>query len=173
MFIDVSKNNGKDYLRLMKSRRIANDKGIKVARNAVIFNIGPLERYDDGQPDYIDRLRRSFRAGVPLIASLEPYCAKGKPREKYTFTFEEGSPECVGAPKLYSHKFLERILEELGLRNLFASYKSFTKIKHDVYGFAKLLVFGRLLNPASKIATVRQNENYYDPLLSDFNPDNV
>jgi len=42
-----------------------------------------------------------------------------------------------------------------------------------VYGFAKLLIFGRLLNPASKIATVRQNDDYYDPILSDFNPDNV
>jgi transposase len=173
MFIDVSKNNGKDYLRLMKSRRVQNDKGIKVARNAVILNIGALEKFDDGQPDYLKRLRKSFRAGVPLIPSLEPYCEKVQPREKYSFTFEEGSPECVGAPKLYSHLFLERILEELGLRNLFSSYKGFTKIEYDVYGFAKLLIFGRLLNPASKIATVRQNEDYYDPLLCDFNPDNV
>ena len=28
------------------------------------------------------------------------------------------------------------------------------------YGFAKLLIFGRLLNPASKAATVKQNDNY-------------
>ena len=173
MFIDVSKNNGKDYLRLMKSRRIKNDKGIKIARNAVVLNIGPLEKFDDGQPDYLERLRKSFRAGIPLIPSLEPYCTKERPREKYSFTFEEGSPECVGTPKLYSHMFLERILEELGLQNLFSSYKRFTKIEYDVYGFAKLLIFGRLLNPASKIATVRQNEDYYEKLIKDFNPDNV
>jgi transposase len=173
MFIDVSKNNGKDYLRLMKSRRIKNDKGIKVARNTVIFNIGPLEKFDDGQPDYVGRLRRSFRAGTPLIPSLEPYCTNEAPREKYTFTFEEGSPDCIGNPKLYSHLFLERIFEELGMRNFFSSYKGLTKIEYDVYGFAKLLVFGRLLNPASKIATVRQNEDYYETILDDFNPDNV
>ena len=173
MFIDTSKNNGKDYIRLVESKRVQNDKGHKVARKTVILNIGPLEKFDDGRPSYLERLRKSFRTGIPLITSLEPYCIKEKPREKYTFTFEEGSPECVGTPKLYSHLFLERILEELGLRNLFSSYKGFTKIEYDVYGFAKLLIFGRLLNPASKIATVRQNEDYYEALINDFNPDNV
>jgi transposase len=173
MFIDTSKNNGKDYIRLVKSKRVQNDKGYKVARKTVVLNIGPLERFDDGQPDYLGRLRKSFRAGIPLLPILEPYCSKEKPREKYTFTFEEGSPACAGEPKLYAHKFLERILEELGLQNLFASYKKLTKIEYDVYGFAKLLIFGRLLNPASKISTVRQNGDYYDPLLSDFNPDTV
>jgi hypothetical protein len=173
MFIDTSKNNGKNYIRLVESKRVLNDKGHKVARKTVILNIGPLEKFDDGQPGYLERLRKSFRAGIPLIPSLEPYCTKEKPREKYKLTFEEGSPDCIGAPKLYSHLFLERIVEELGLRNLFSSYKGFTKIEYDVYGFAKLLIFGRLLNPASKIATVRQNEDYYEKLITDFNPDNV
>ena len=173
MFIDTSVNNGKNYLRLVESRRVLNNKGLKVARKTVILNIGPLEYFDDGRPDYLERLRKSFRAGEPLILALQPYCVKEKPREKYTFTFEEGSPECFGTSKLYSHLFLERILEELGLRSLFGSYKAFTKIQYDVYGFAKLLIFGRLLNPASKIATVRQNEDYYEKLISDFNPDNV
>jgi transposase len=173
MFIDTSKNNGKDYIRLVESKRVLNDKGHKVARKTVILNIGPLEKFDDGQPNYLERLRKSFRAGDPLIPSLIPYCIEKKPREQYKFTFEEGSPECVGSPKLYSHLLLERILEELGLRNLFSSYKGFTKIEYDVYGFAKLLIFGRLLNPASKIATVRQNEDYYEKIITDFNPDNV
>ncbi len=57
--------------------------------------------------------------------------------------------------------------------NLFASYKNVSKLQYDVYGLFKLLVFGRLLQPASKIATTRQNEEYYDPILKDCNPDNV
>ena len=171
--IVIVKNSGKDYLRLVNSIRVENKDGYKVSQKKVILNIGSLARYDDGEPDYLERLKKSFKAGQPLIPSLEPYCTKEKPREKYTFTFEEGSPECAGTPKLYSHLFLERILEELGLRNLFSSYKGFTKIEYDVYGFARLLIIGRLLNPASKIATVRQNEDYYEKLITDFNPDNV
>ena len=86
----------------------------------------------------------------------------------------EGSLECFGHPRLFSHVLLERILEELGLNTFFSSYKGFTKLQYDVYSFAKLLTFGRLLNPASKAATVRQNNDYYEPILSEgFNPDNV
>ena len=173
MHIDLFKNNGKNYIRLVKSKRVENNKGVKVARKEVVFNIGPLEKFDDGQPNYLERLRKSFRVGIPLISTLEQYCENEIPRARYSFTFEEGNPNCIGNPKIFSHLLLERIFEELGMRNLFSSYKGFTKIKYDVYGFAKLLVFGRLLNPASKIATVRQNEDYYEPMISNFNPDNV
>ena len=81
--------------------------------------------------------------------------------------------ECFGHPKLFCHILLERILEELGINTFFSSYKGFTKLEYDVYGFAKLLIFGRLLNPASKCATVRQNNDYYEAILNDYNPDNV
>ena len=144
-----------------------------VSTKRVLLNIGPVDRYDDGQPDYVERLKKSFKAGTPLIPELLPYCENKKPAEVYHFTLHEGSPDCFGHPKLFCHLFLERILEELGLQFFFSSYKGFTKIEYDLYGFAKLLIFGRLLNPASKAATVRQNNDYYDPILKEFNPDNV
>lgn len=173
MFIETVQNNGKKYLRLVQSVRVTNKDGFKVSQKKVILNIGPLDRFDDGQPDFLDRLKKSFKAGDPLIPSLKPYCSADKSTETYRFSIQEGSPDCLGHPKLYSHLLLERILEELGLNTFFSSYKNFTKLQYDVYGFAKLLIFGRLLNPASKYATVRQNDDYYEPILSDFNPDNV
>ncbi len=173
MFVECIKNNGVPYLRLVQGVRVTNKAGYRTSQKKVILSIGPLSRFDDGQPDYVQRLRQSFKAGKPLIAALEPYCTKEQPREKYTFTIEEGSPECVGHPKLFSHLLLERIMEELGLHALFATYKSMSKIEFDVYSFFKLLVLGRVLNPASKIATTRQNEDYYEPILKNFNPDNV
>ena len=174
MFIEVSKNNGKDYLRLTKSNRVKNNKGVKVARNTVILNIGPLDRFDDGKPDYIERLRKSFKAGNPLIETLAPYCEKRISLEKYRFEFTEGEPACISNPKIFSHVLIERIMEELGLHFFFSSYKNFTKIKYNVYSFVKLMVFGRLLNPASKLATVKQNDDYYESILdSEYNPDNI
>jgi transposase len=173
MFVESVKNGGKDYLRLAHSVRVTNKDGYKVSQKKVVLNIGPVARYDDGLPNYIERLKKSFKAGVPLIPMLEQYCENVKPREKYRFTFEEGDPNCIGEPKLFSHLLIERIIEELGLLSLFGTYKGYRKIQFDVYGFVKLLIFGRLLNPASKIATVRQNDDYYDPVLTDFNPDNV
>lgn len=173
MFVECIKNNGIPYLRLVRGVRVTNKDGYRTSQKKVILSIGPLSRFDDGQPDYVERLKKSFKAGNPLIPALLPYCNAEKPAETYRFTIREGSPDCFGHPKLFSHLLLERILEELGLKNFFSSYKGFTKIEYDVYGFAKLLIFGRLLNPASKCATVRQNEDYYEPILKDFNPDNV
>ena len=173
MFVEVVQNNGNKYIRLVQSVRVTNKSGLRVSQKKVIKNIGPLDRFDDGQPDYVDRLKKSFKAGNPLIPELIPYCSIGQPAESYRFSIREGSPDCFGHPKLFSHLLLERILEELGLNFFFASYKGFTKLEYDVYGFARLLIFGRLLNPASKCATVRQNDDYYEPILKDFNPDNV
>ena len=173
MFIEVVQNNGNKYLRLVQSIRVVNKDGYKVSQKKVISNIGPLSRLDDGQPDYVDRLKKSFKAGNPLIPALLPYCSEERPVQSYKFTINEGSPDCFGHPRLFSNILLERIIEELGLRNLFSSYKGFTRINFDVYGFAKLLIFGRLLNPTSKAATVKQNADYYEPVLDDHNPDNV
>lgn len=173
MYIECFTNNGKPYLRLVQSVRVTNNSGKKVPQKQVVFNIGPLDHFDDGQPDYVERLKKSFKAGSPLLPSLQPYCQNQKPAESYHIQIQEGSPDCFGHPRLFSHVLLERILEELGLNTFFSSYKGFTKLEYDVYGFAKLLLFGRLLNPASKSATLRQNENYLEPVLGPHNPDNV
>jgi len=174
VFIDVCNNNGKPYLRLVESMRVENAKGKKTPQKKTVLNIGPVDRFDDGKPDFVGRLRKSFKAGQPIIASLEPYCSKDNPVEKYSFHFQEGDTVCFGQPRLFSHMLMERIVEELGLQNFFAAYKGFTKLQYDVYGFAKLMIFGRILNPTSKLATVRQNGDYYSPILDEgFNPDNI
>lgn len=173
MYVEFFKNNGIDYLRLVESKRVLNSKGIKTARKKVVYNIGPLSKFDDGRPDYVERLKKSFKAGNPIISSLEKYCGTGNIPVVHKFSIAEGSSDCFGNPKIFSNVLLERILEEIGLRNLFASYKGFTKIQYDVYGFAKLLIFGRLLNPASKSSTNKQNDDYYQPILKNHNSDNI
>lgn len=174
MFVECIKNNGIPYLRLVQGVRVTNKDGYRTSQKKVILSIGPLSRFDDGLPDYVERLKKSFKARQPLIPSLLPYCERKAPAEVYRFSINEGSPDCFGHPKLFSHLLLEKILEELGLHFFFSSYKRFSKLEYDVYGFARLLIFGCLLNPASKSATVRQNQDYYEPILGEgFNPDNV
>jgi transposase len=174
MFINVSRNNGKQYLRLVNSIRVKNKEGYSVSEKQVILNIGPLEKFDDGKPEYIQRLRKSFKTGKPLIEILKPYCSKQNVLERYRFEFTEGEPACIGNPKHFSYMLIERIMEELGLMAFFSSYKNFTKIEYNVYSFVKLMVFGRLLNPASKLATIKQNDDYYESVLDDgHNPDNI
>ena len=167
MYVEKTKNNGIDYLRLVKSQRVINSKGIKTATKSVVYNIGPLSRFDDGEPDYVQRLKDSFKNGRPLIPELQKFCSDPLPKEHYDIHFEEGDPDCVGHPKLFSQILIERILEELGMTYYFQHYKNYTRAQFDLLGFFRLLVYGRILNPASKIATVRQNDDYYSPVLAD------
>ena len=163
MYIEKVKNNGIEYLRLVESVYNPNVKG---GRKKTILNIGPLSKFDDGKPDYVQRLKESFKNGSPLIDSLKRYCEKKQTLEKYKLEYTEGDPYLIGSPKLYSHSLLERIIEELGLVELFRGYKSIYNIEYDLLGFVRLLVYGRILNPASKIATVSQNDDYYNQIIN-------
>ncbi len=172
MYIEQYKNNGIPYLRLVESRY--NPEPGKGAKKIVIKSIGPLSRFDDGQPDYVKRLKESFKNKKPLIESLNEYCTPQKVYEKYKIEINEGSDECVGHPRLYSHMLLEKYLEELGIVSFINRYKQLTKIEFDVLGFTRLLIYGRLLNPSSKIGTTNQNNDYYNPILKEgFNKYNV
>ena len=67
--IEKYKTNGKYYLRLVENKRVEKD-GQSVKRKKLVLSLGRYDQYDDGQPDYMERLRESFRVGNPLIPLL-------------------------------------------------------------------------------------------------------
>ena len=166
MFIDCFKNNGTDYLRLVESRRIVDKNGKKTPRKRVLLNIGPLSNFDDGKPEYLSRLRDSFRKGTPLIEPLLPFAGKMQPKA-HTLTFTDGAPECISHPKIFSHVLLDRVCQSLGLSSLCATLKHELSLEYDLAGYLRLLLFGRILNPASKMSTSLQNEDYHEPIVPD------
>ena len=119
MFVECVKNNGVPYLRLVQGVRVKNKDGYKVTSKKVVFSIGPLSRFDDGQPDYVERLKKSFKAGTPLIPSLLPYCTgENKSPEIYRFSINEGSPDCLVASGIQNFSvmfFWNVFLRNLGL----------------------------------------------------------
>ena len=78
MFIECYKNNGIPYLRLVRSvRRPSKSDPQKITSyKHTELSIGPLSRFDDGKPDYVKRLKESFKEGRPLIESLKPFCGE-------------------------------------------------------------------------------------------------
>lgn len=165
MHIEVANNNGTKYLRLARCHRGVNTKGKKTIIKEIILNIGPLSRFDDGKPDYLERLKLSFRNGKPLIAELLPYVGETKPVE-HVIKYRDGDQECIGKPKLLADCVLGPVFSALGLDSLFASIKFARKMEYDLAGMVRLLVFGRFLDPASKIATMSQNERFlFQPAL--------
>ena len=86
MHIEKYKTNGKYYLRLVENKRIVQN-GESVNRKKLILSLGRYDQYDDGQPDYMTRLRQSFSEGKPLIPALLPY-VKEAPKLKVQIEFE-------------------------------------------------------------------------------------
>lgn len=173
MFIQACVVQGKQYIRLAEAVRVKNKQGKKQSRTKIILNLGCIEKYDDGKPNYLERLKKSFKEGNPLIEELKDYVDKQK-REYRFIEMKENMNNRIGHSRIISNIVLEKLIEEIGIDRLFATMKKERKIKYDVYGFFKMLVMGRIMEPASKIETVRQNEEYYEPILKGkYNEDNV
>ena len=154
------------YLRLVESKRRLSRNGKPISGKRLVLGLGPLSRHDDGKPDFLNRLRQSFREGRPLIPELLPYVG-GAPKEEWVVRFRAGDPKCKGETKRLA------AFSALGLGQLLASVKHDSKIRYDLQGIVRLLVYGRILEPASKCATMDQNGKYYEPLVGSSNPDNV
>lgn len=168
MFLEIASNNGTKYIRICESVRVTDPETNKsTPRKKTIKNIGPVSRFDDGKPDFIERLKASYAAGKPILEELRPYLNVKAPQEVYNVKLCEGTDDCVAHPKLIANLVFEKILEDLGVSQLIRSYKSHYDVGFDVYGFFKLLVFGRILNPASKWATVQQAGDYAVPVIKD------
>ena len=163
MFVEQCKNNGVPYLRLVQSYRVEDSQGRKVSRKKTILNIGPLSRFDDGKPDFVQRLKDSYKEGKPIIDLLLPYIDEPVAK-KHVITFEDGDMSCIGNPKLVSQILLDRLFVQLGLDKLCATLKHSLGLSYDLTGFIRLLIFGRILQPASKWETAQQNAQYFAPL---------
>ena len=160
------------YLRLVESKRCLSRNGKPISGKTLVLSLGPLSQHDDGKPDYLERLRKSFREGNPLIEALKPYVGDA-PKEQWNVTFTAGDIRCFGEPKHLAHCVLDPIFSALGLDQFFASIKHSSKMQYDLQGIVRLLVYGRLLNPASKWATMLQNKDYLSPIAKKYKDDNV
>ncbi len=120
-------------------------------RKRVIKNLGPLSRFDDGEPNYLYRLRASFRDGKPIIPELKDLVgAPPPPKIKLEFDPNELS-DYICAPKNIGYFLPDALYDALGIYDVLNKYKSNSKLEYDLNGIAKLLVFGRMLWPDSKL----------------------
>ena len=160
MHIACINNHGIDYLQVMESYSVKED-GVFRSRKRVIKNLGPLSRFDDGRPDYLSRLRESFKEGYPIIPELSYLLQDNPTKDLVTIQFDrKNEHDCFSDPKNIGYFLLDSLYDTVGIYDVLNKHKSMTKIEYDLNGLAKLLVFGRILAPDSKLETFKGRKGY-------------
>jgi transposase len=123
--------------------------------------LGPLERFDDGQPNFLNRLRESYKNGKPIIDELKDFVeTPTKPRSvKFELHLDVKETAFLN-PKNIGYFVLDALYDALGINEVLNLQKSRAGIEYDLNGITKLLIFGRLLNPDSKISTFEEKDKY-------------
>ena len=160
MYLDCFKCYGKPYLRVVENYTTY-ENGIKKQKRKTIKNLGYLEKYDDGQPDFINRMKQKLKNGELLIDGINPNEFRARAKLFNNAFYDESiSDYRFLNPKNIGYFFLENIYNQLGLGDMMRRIKSDSKIEYDLNGLLKLFVFGRILNPQSKKKTFEEKDEY-------------
>ena len=159
-YINCSKSGNKKYLQVVEATYVKRPDGSSTIKRKVLKNLGALEKWDDGKPDFLERLRTQFKNGELHIDGLD---------EVYSPT---SNPSTIVVDKRYSYMepknlgyfFLNSVFDQLGIAEILTLEKSRSKIRYDLVGLTRLMVYGRILTPDSKIATLKQKDNYLFPV---------
>lgn len=154
MYLDCFKNCGKPYLRVMQNYYNRIDGKVKITRKT-IKNLGPLSKFDDGNPDFLKRFREQFKNGE-LDFCKELTIPKKDELEKIDIS----KMDFTLNPKNLGYLTLNSIFNTLGINDILRLTKSRSKIEYDLSGITKLLVFDRILHPSSKKKAFEQKDEY-------------
>ena len=160
MYLDRFNCKGKPYLRIVENYTIL-ENGKKKSKRKTIKNLGYEEKFDDGKPNFYKRMKEKLKNGELKIDGIDS--SEFRVRAKlYNNSLYSDSNSDYGYldPKNIGYCFLENIYNELGISDILRRIKSDSKIEYDLNGLTKLLVFGRILEPASKKKTFENKDKY-------------
>ena len=160
MHIACVKNHGIPYLQVMENYSEIVD-GVRKNKKRTLMNIGPLSRFDDGKPDYLKRLRESFKNSHPIIPELSTFLKSMSVPIKTRVEFDVSKPgDCQFNPKNIGYFLLDGLYDSLGIYSVMNLHKSRRKIKFDINNYTRRLIFGKaLLSNAKRAAAFQGNGN--------------
>lgn len=146
MFIRVTKSPTSKFSKvyLVEGYRDKNGK----TKQRIIHRYGNLEELEAKDPDILAKLRAE---------------AKNMPKNEVKIAINLSELNTEQEPdKNYGYFFLESIYKQLEIDKFIKSYPFETKHQYDLDEILRLLVFGRVLSPASKKRTVEHQKEYFD-----------
>jgi transposase len=153
-------NHSKPYLQVKECYSVI-ENGRRKDKKRTIKCLGPLDRFDDGQPNFLERLRQSFKNGKPIIAELDDLIkiTTTPTSNKFEVSLEDEETAFLN-PKNIGYFILDALYDALGIYDVLNLQKSRNGIQYDLNGIAKLLIFGRVLDPDSKLSTFEEKHKY-------------
>ncbi len=152
---------GRTYLSIVQSYR---DKDSKKTRAKTIESLG-----------YLDELEKQYENPIAFFQEKIKQMNALQAAEKYDVTLRIGSEERIQMNavnrKNFGYAALSKIYHDLGLHTFLVNRQRHSKEEYDANSIMKLLVFSRLLYPASKKKTYENKEVFFEK--SDFSLDDV
>ena len=115
---------------------------------------------------FIDELEKQYDDPIAFFTAKVEQMKKEKSLRKASLSFEFHPDETVNKDctyrKNFGHSVLSVIYHELEINNFFISRQRSTKLDFDTNNIMKLLVFSRLLSPASKKKTFEDRGGYFE-----------
>jgi transposase len=153
------KRTGRTYLTIAQGYRTPDKK----SRTKTIESIGYLDELEKQYKDPISHFTK-------LAKQMDEERLAGK-RFIVTLDADEQLDRGAANRKNYGHVVFSKIYHELEIDRFLKNARRHKNFKYNTDAIMRLLVFGRLLDPGSKRATVLKKERFFDNF--DFSLDNV
>lgn len=167
IYINCSKSGNKKYLQIISATYVKRPDGSSTIKRKILKSLGPLEKFDDGEPDFLNRFREKFNNGELDIEGIEQLQNEKVQQQQLAITLNQ--EYAYLKPVNLGYFFLNSVFDQLGIAQILTLEKTRSKIEYDLVGLTRLLVFGRILQPDSKISTFYQNDKYIFPVTSSTN----
>ena len=140
------------------------DKAKKCSRQKTVESIGWLDELEKQYEDPIAHFTKR-------VAELNE--EKQKKQAPIHFTFYDSDRLCIGDDlrKNFGYAALSRIYHELGIHTFLTNRQRHSKEQYDANAIMKMLVYSRLLFPASKRSSYDGRERFFE--RSDYSLDDV
>lgn len=115
---------------------------------------------------YLDELEKQYDDPIAFFAEKVRKLKKEKAQQRIpvsiVFSPDEKLDTCLSYRKNFGYSILSRIYHDLAIDNFLINRQRSTKMNSSSNNIMKLLVFSRLLNPASKRKTFDDRTRYFE-----------
>ena len=161
MNLKIGKSNGRTYLSIAHGYR---DSQTGRVRTKTIKSLGYLDDLQKEFPDPITHFRK-------VVAEMNKKEADDNPPVIIKLDRKELTGKQQGNRKNLGYTVLSKIYHELGLDTFFNNRSRGFKTEYNINSIMKLLVFSRILAPASKKNTFENKDLYFENF--DFTLDDI